>query len=252
MDQRTARREQIREEINRLVGELTALGDSTPAGGKLALDEPRASKGRPLRQQVLDSLEILGVAALSREIQAFLAAVYGDDVDPTRFGSIRREEMKSYDSATRPRTLYIAYGLTERGEAIKRLLCRSDWPLEERVVAPTTGRVQHLRITLRLCEFALKERDHVARQDALDIMVADHARDLPGVPFTRGQFPFELWRARAAVLLDETLERDHAARKAIARRLRLRNDERLHLFGTEKQAQDTRIDPPITGIGAAP
>jgi hypothetical protein len=251
MDRLAARRAAIREHINQLVAELKELDEAAApddASTRKAVRDAAHTRRQPLRQQVLDALDILGVAALSREIQAFVASVYGDEVEPTRFGSLRREELRSYDNS-RPRSLYIAYGLTERGEAIKRLLCRSDWPLEERVVAPTTGRVQHLRMTLRLCEFALREHHAVARPQALEIMVADHARDLPGIKFSRGEFPFELWRDRAAALLDETLDRDRANRELIARRLRLHPDDRLLLFGTEKTAPDTRIDPPITQIG---
>jgi hypothetical protein len=250
MDHLAARRAAIQAEINRLIGELAELssGSSASPKGNRAVEQRR-----PFRQQVLDAIETLGVAALSREVQAFLGALYGDDIDPTRFGSLRREEMRLYDNKSRPRSVHIAYGLTARGEAIKRLLCRSDWPLEERVVAPTTGRVQHLRMTLRLCEFALEKRDTVSRPEALDIMVADHARDLPGGKFTRGNFPFETWRERASALLAETLDRDRANREVIAKRLRLYDDERLMLFGTEKAAPDTRIHPPITsdeGVGA--
>ena len=139
VNDRGLRRAEIRDEINRLLGELTQLADDSSVPIVRAEVTEPAERRRPLRQQVLDALDLLGVAALSREVQAFLGAVYGDDLDPTRFGSLRREEMRSYDNKSRPRALFICYGLTERGEAIKRLLCRSDWPLVERVVAPTTG-----------------------------------------------------------------------------------------------------------------
>jgi hypothetical protein len=113
---------------------------------------------------------------------------------------------------------------------IKRLLARSDWPLEQRIVAPTSGRVQHLKITAALAQIALDAEQSAADPEMLRIIAADHARDLPGIQFRRGQFDLEEWRNVALGLLEELLPKDEEARRESAARLEKRG-ELIHLFG---------------------
>ena len=66
----------------------------------------------------------------------YIEARTGDKIQPTRFGVLARDERNSFNSS-RTRPVYLGFALTSvRGEAIKRLLVRSDWELERRIVAP--------------------------------------------------------------------------------------------------------------------
>jgi hypothetical protein len=240
------RRRALLEQISEAKAELAALGyrDEDPGRAPVAL---RYTSSRPLRSQVLDALDDLGMPAFTREVSQYLAAVKGDRIDPTRFGSLRAQEMKAYDGP-HPRSVYIAYGLTARGEAIKRYICRSDWDLAERVVAPTTGRVQHLRMTRRLCHLALnaEEGTQTVDIDLLKLYAADHARALPGVKFQRGQFNLAAWRDLADELLMDIVEKDLAERLQIAARLNMM-PARMQLFGSDKFVDpEPRLRPPIT------
>jgi hypothetical protein len=209
--------------------------------------ERPATKRRlqPAREVVLTILDEVGLPMLSRDIQAYARAKYGISIDPTRFGSLRRTEMEAYDRRSQ-RSVWLAYGLTDRGEAVKRLLARSDKPIQDRVVGPFSGRRLFYETTERLCEMALTERARIMDFDAFRIFVADHARDLPGVKnFQKGEFPFNDWLALAKNAVLEVAERDLQDRRHIAMRLTMLG-EKQRLFGTEIPAEDHSIEPPIT------
>jgi hypothetical protein len=223
------RRDQLQATLFDLDQQLEALDD---AGGGPDEPTPRGP-GRPLRAAMLDVLEDLGWIAYSREVALYLNANYGRDISPTRFGSLGIDEIKAYDSS-RPRSVYLCYALThDRFEPIKRLWGRSDWELARRIVAPTTGRVQHLKMTARLCELVLKVRDTAADPNMLQIIAADHARDLPGIKFRRGEFPVEEWRDIALKLLADLEPPDRERREVAAARLAELPD-RDQLFGARE------------------
>jgi len=189
-----------------------------------------SAKPRPVRLHVLDCLEDIGWMAHTREIAQYSAARYGRDIPPTRFGPLIKDEAASYQSrGTRP--VWLCVGLThDRFEPIRRLLGRSDWPLERRIVAPTSGRIQHLKLTARLCELALGADETAADPLMLKILAADHARDLPGVKLKRGQFDLKLWSDVVKDLLNELLPRDEELRREAAARLGKLSDFQ-QLFG---------------------
>jgi len=215
--------------------------DSIAAAPKVAV-----AKGRiqPHRQRILDALNELGQPVLSRDLQVYVEARYGERIEATRFGSLRRSEMDSYDRGSL-RRVWIAYGLTDRGEAVKRLLARSDWELERRVVGPLTGRALFFSLTARLCEIFRENHATISDERAFKILIADHARDLPGTTgFQKGDFPIDQWEARAKEALATVAERDATERRHIALRLTML-DAKAQVFGTDVPAEDHSIQPPI-------
>jgi hypothetical protein len=249
------RRRELLAERERINQELAALDALTqPAGGTPALDtlleqvepsqpaEPehkdgRRAGGRPVRGIILDLLDDLGVATYTRELMHFARAAHGLRIPADRFGSIRQKERDAYD-ASRGRTVFIGCALTHRGESVKRLLIRSDWDLVDRVVAPTTGRHQFLKVTARLVDIAIDRRETIADWDAFRILVGDHVRDVPGLSFQRESWTPEAWRDALAAMLPAIAERDAQARAQIALRLQNTMPERNLIFGTEE-----RVDP---------
>src|SRR5207249_4044884 len=91
-------------------------------------------------------------------------------------------------------------------------------------------RVQHLKITARLCELTLQAEDTAANPEMLRIITADHARDLPDIKFRRGVFELERWRDTALKLLADLEPRDEEIRRESAGRLAQRDDY-YQLFG---------------------
>lgn len=163
----------------------------------------------------------------------YCAARYDRNIPLTRFGTLAKDETTAHLNRARPRTVWLCFGLThDRAEPIKRLWARSDWPLEERIVAPTTGRVQHLRMTARLCEIANGE--NAVDPMMIKILAADHARDLPGVDVRRGEFQLDLWREVALKHLTEVQPRDEQLRRQAASRWASLS-ERYRLFGRPEE-----------------
>ncbi len=81
----------------------------------------------------------------------------------------------------------------------------------------------------------------------MNIIAADHARDLPGIDFRRGKFELKLWRDTACRLLQELLPRDEEARREAAHRLSKRA-EIYQLFGMPDVIEPERMErQPITG-----
>ena len=192
--------------------------------------------GRPVRAVVLDALEDLGCPAYSRELAPYARARFGRHIAPERFGSLGKDEVNAYlRGAHRP--VWLCYALThDRHAPIKRLWARSDWPLERRIVAPTTARVQHLMMTERLCDLALRTRATAAEPELMQTIAAEHARDLPGITVRHGEFDLKLWRDRASELLAELEPRDREARMESAQRLS-RQPAFYQLFGVPDIAE---------------
>jgi hypothetical protein len=168
-----------------------------------------------VRSVVLDALDDLQLPSYTRELAGYCKARYGRQIPPTRFGTLASDEMKAFLARSRPRSVWLAFALTyDRAEPIKRLWTRSDWPLDQRLVAPTTGRVQFLKMTARLCELA--QEAGAADPEMMRIIAADHARDLPGVQFKRGTFDLDAWRSLALEHLSKLEPRDAELRHEAA------------------------------------
>src|SRR4051812_13764194 len=102
-------------------------------------------------------------------------------------------------------------------------------------------------MTSRLCALAQAAEvrgDNPDRLLRLQIMAADHARDVPGIAFRRGDFPVLEWKAAADARLEELEPRDADQRATAARVLehRLGSEVRL-LFGAPEA-----IEGMATGI----
>lgn len=204
---------------------------------------PREPKNRPLRTDILDALQDLEWPAYSRELALYCQARYGRTIAPTRFGTLAADEEKAYRRpGRRPRPLWLSFALTfDRHQPIKRLLARSDWPLSMRIVAPTTGRIQHLWMTRRLCDLALEVGETAADPEMLKIIAADHAKDVLGVKVRRGEFDLMGWREAAEAKLTALLPEDEQLRQESADRLALR-PERVQLFGIPEVIEGGRVD----------
>lgn len=186
--------------------------------------------GRPVRAIILDLLHDLEIPAYSRVLSQLSGAIYGREIQAVRFGSLGTDERKAYTARPNARSVWLGSALThQRFEPIRRLWVRSDWPLERRIAAPLTSRVNHLRTTVRLCEWALS-RDNIANPAMLKIIAADHARDVEGVSVNKGSFELELWRQAALASLSTYEKADADQRMDAAERLQ-DYPEMVQLFG---------------------
>lgn len=220
-----AKRLQLLKELERVEAKLA----STSASPGSKAPQSTSSK-RPVRGVVLDALHEVGSLTYSQTLALYLKARYGRAVPATRFGTLSKDEEKSFKSG-RPREVWLCHGLTfNTGEAVRRLWARSDWPLVDRVVGPLTGRVVFLRAAARFAELAEKQAEGAADADLMKFIAADFARDL-GVTFRRGDFPLSLWRDTAREMLSEIEEQDRHVRQAAAEKMASSMSEFDLLFG---------------------
>ena len=220
-----AKRDQLLKELQRVEAQLSARSEPKNASAAPAEGSPR-----PVRGLVLDALHDIGFLTYSQTLGLYLKARYARTVAPTRFGTLAKDEEKSFKSA-RPRAVWLCHGLTfNTGEAVRRLWARSDWPLVDRIVGPLTGRVIYLRATIRFAELAEKQAEVAADADLLKFIAADFARDL-GISFRRGEFPLTLWQDTARQMLAEIEQEDRTVREAAAEQMTSSLSEFELLFG---------------------
>lgn len=119
---------------------------------------PEIQGGAPVRVMALLALKELGAPVSSSLLGDYIKVRYGRDVRPDRWGALRRDELKAWDSARRRntrRTAWLCPALDgDSGEAVTGLWTRSDWPMSLRVVLEG-DQTLHLRLLYRLGVVAL-------------------------------------------------------------------------------------------------
>lgn len=144
---RGAARAGDRAEADRL---RTALQDAEMAWeAALAAGTPRAPAAAragarvPLREKVHQALAVLGAPASPRLICAVNQALYGGG--ELEITSLRRDEERSYTARPQGRAYVVCAALAhEDFTAMRGLLALSTWPLERRIIAPSSPRVDAL------------------------------------------------------------------------------------------------------------
>src|SRR5687768_4897519 len=111
-----AKRDQLLKELQHVEAQL-----ATRSGPKKTPPAPAEASPRPVRGLVLDALHDIGSLSYSQTLGFFLRARYARTVAATRFGTLAKDEEKSFKSA-RPRAVWLCHGLTfNSGEAVRRL-----------------------------------------------------------------------------------------------------------------------------------
>jgi hypothetical protein len=186
---------------------------------------------RPLRDVLLDLLADAGAPLNSTLVSSVFHVLFDRDVPPTRFGTLSTDEQKSFDS-TRVRPVYLCHCLNyDDGQAVKRFWARSDWPLQDRIVGPMSGRALFLKGAAWVIKLA-RDYPTPAHRTKLEYLAADQARSA-GLPFRRGEFPYSDWLSGVDALLERHVAEDEVSRVEAAERLVARLPARDLLFGTK-------------------
>ncbi|MFE7391816.1 hypothetical protein [Streptomyces sp. NPDC057582] len=113
----------------------------------------RTSAVIPVREQVHQSLTVLGACAAPKLISAAHEAFFADAIVTTRLASLRRDEERSFATQAYARPYYICAALThDRLAPARGLLAVSTWPLEQRIVGPLGPRTDFLTQAIRVAE----------------------------------------------------------------------------------------------------
>ncbi len=163
---------------NRLIHELRVVQFESPE--RFGTHRNRAGQ-RPMREQILDLLDELGVPSSPRVVSEYAFACLGIELPIARFASLRRDEERGYtrDSSSKP--AWVVPALNSIGFApIPRLVAISVWPIERRLIGPRTLRVNHLKTLLALIgRVATLGPDQEATRRIL-ALIFRFARSVPG------------------------------------------------------------------------
>jgi len=224
--------------VERLLTELSAAERRRNRAMQRALASGAATyhAALPVREQVARVLGLLGRPTPVSLIRDVAAARFGDSIAGPRLASLRRDEHRSWRSARESghraagRPVYLVPALTyDRLAPVRGLLALSAWPLEVRLVAPASYRVDMLHIVDRLAAELADGGDAPWTPD-VERLLWRLAGTVPGA--IEGS-TMDLTRVRAAVAaeLAQIQDADAAERVEAARRGRSQLDEEQQLFG---------------------
>ncbi len=183
----------------------------------------------PAREQVHQTLTLLGAPAAPRLIVGVHDAFYAGRLAGARLTSLRRDEERSFRSAPYSRPYYLCAALTADLLAPARgLLAISTWPMARRVIGPLSPRVDYLTAAIRVADRFRDLSDVTA--DARRLLWQFAANIPHAAPSFRTMSPDEVATAARAELAVHQ-QSDSDLRAAAALRVRAQLDDTEQLFG---------------------
>src|SRR5712691_3206850 len=158
-----------------------------------------AARRQPVRLLVLNALKEMKVPQNAEFMQEFIWGRFRVDLETRGFGSLRRDERRSWERNPEKRAAYVVPALSSAGEARADYMTRSDWPLRQRIIASsTTERILDLK-KIRILMDA-RDDDAFDVRGGFDAPLERYAKDLLGVqpprPFpTEGPLGYEAYQA---------------------------------------------------------
>ncbi|MEW1760561.1 hypothetical protein AB0393_29115 [Streptomyces cyaneofuscatus] len=198
-----------------------------PAPSPVTALAPRSMKSA--REQVLETLTLIGAPAAQKTIRSVHAAFFGTAL--ASLATLRRDEERSFRSRSSPRTHVCPALVADTLRPARSTLASSDWPLSQRLLAPGSDRVNYLTMAVNLAEAAERASEEVTGDsDAIKKLLHGIALNIPGL--STGQ-PADAARIRAVAQreLDHLLPTDRDTREKAARRA-AQLDAAERLFGT--------------------
>ncbi|MFD4908657.1 ubiquitin family protein [Kitasatospora purpeofusca] len=147
----------IRKELREVEADWEAALDEeesrqgAPAAVPPTTEAGQRSVGRPghgavpVREQVYQSLTILGAPASPKLISSVYEAFFSEPLVATKLASLRRDEERSFAVQGYSRPYYICAAINhDRLTAARGLLAASVWSLEQRLITPLSSRTDFL------------------------------------------------------------------------------------------------------------
>jgi hypothetical protein len=208
--------------------------------GQRQAQRPLRPRAPSARERAINTLTELGVPSSPKQIAAYAQARTGEPFDVRALASIRRDEYRSWCSGSK-RDIYLVPALEGPWFVAGRgRLALSHWSLWQRIVAPLSPRVDHLRSCLQL----IVQIEGVAPRTQIGVrmrnLLAQYVRSVPDAlddAWTPSK-DIDLSRARAAVVAELELiqGQDENVRESEAERaMRRLNQEQLIWGGSMPQ-----------------
>ncbi|MFD9280257.1 hypothetical protein ACFWD7_23635 [Streptomyces mirabilis] len=194
---------------------------------------PRPSRSvLPLREQVYQALTLLTVPTAPKVLSQVHEAFFTQPLNTARLTSLRRDEERSYRTASSNRTYYICPALTcDLLAPARALLALSNWSLERRLVGPLTHRVHFLTAALRIADAAQQRAGDVPPQPVQQLL-EHYSRNIPGYPHAQGPVDLDALRAAAEDELLVHARDDANTRAEAAERAREQLSDTDQIFGS--------------------
>jgi hypothetical protein len=224
-------------------------------------DEPPGADSRggtllPLREQVHEALSLLLVPAAPKLIATVHEAFFATSFPAARLTSLRRDEERSFRTAPFARPYYICAALAADFLVPSRgLLAISTWPIERRIIASLSPRVDFLIAAVNVAEAIERIPEPVPAARALLSRFAANVRGSSSASSAGG--PQQRIDSRAVIRaaraeLEVHAAGDRAARAAAAKRARQQLDDVEQLFGAASfrraaRPADADDDASVTG-----
>ena len=222
-------------EQSRLVADLRLAQSTARAAGNATLRAVSSLAGqRPMREEVLDLLDEIGVPSFPRAISDFALACYGRSLPPERFASLRRDEERAYRKDSTSRPAWVVPAINALGLcAIPRIVASSAWEPERRIVGARSLRTNHIMTLLSLLDF----RAHIAAQDfqqvpkELGTLIARYAETVAGATERGDGLDYDQVRTAAEAELARIQPIDSDERFAAAAAVRALPNAYYQLWG---------------------
>lgn len=186
----------------------------------------------PIREQVHQSLTLLGAPAAPKLISSVYEAFFSEPLVATKLASLRRDEERSFTTQGYSRPYYICAALThDRLTPARGLLAVSVWPLPQRIIGPLSPRVDFLTHAVGTAEQIqrLSAAGHPP-SDAAWQLLRRFALNIPGAYEDDDLDPARVISAAHNEIAVHQ-ESDHTARNAAADRARAQLGDTQQLFG---------------------
>jgi hypothetical protein len=215
----------VQRRLSRLAAEQARLVAELEVAQLAPSDRVKTAAGlagqRPMREQVLDILDELGVPVAPRVISEVALACYGRSLPAARFASLRRDEERAYRKDPTARPAWVVPVINVVGlTAIPRIIANSAWEAERRLIGARTLRTNHLKTLIALVNRTIHLSNGAAEPDPqLAALIARYAGSIGGAMAPVEASDFVLIRAAAEEELARIEPLDAEERHAAARRL---------------------------------
>jgi hypothetical protein len=240
-DARAAEIDRLQRDLRRLTAQVTRLTTELQLAQRGSTEtvnrmEAGFTSQQPIREQVLDLLDEIGVPASPRAISEVAWAVYGRHLPADRFASLRRDEWRSFKNDSLARPAWIVPAINVLGlNAIPRIVASSAWEMERRLIGTRTLRTNHLKTLLALLRSKRNLAVHSVSGTEKDLipivmLIARYAETVPGA-LEPGKLPDDDRISKAAEAeLTRMEEADLAERHRAASEL-VKHSKNYQLWG---------------------
>jgi hypothetical protein len=208
--------------------------------GQRKAQSPTRSRVPSARERAVAALTEMSVPSSPKQIAAHAEARTGEWFDVRTLASLRRDEYRSWLSGSK-RDTYLVPALEGPWFVAGRgRLALSHWPLWQRIVAPLSPRVDHLRLCLQLVDQIESADPNVEMVTRMRNLLAEYVRSVSGAlgdTWASGN-DLKTARVRAALIAELELiqtEDENIRKREADRAVRKLNDEQLIWGGSVPQ-----------------